>query len=252
MNLNSSKINNKLTRNHDNKPFILDTGATHHFCTIPNEASPTSILSNIQPAPHGIDVILPNNESITSTHTATLDLPQLPAPAKDVHLFPTLATGSSISVGQLCDNGCTATFTKNKATVTHNGTTILEGTRHPASTLWHLDPSPAPFSNQLPSENSSLGLPSTANRVRFYHAALFSPTLTTLQSAIKAGFLSSFPGFDLKTIQRHRPVSEATIKGHLIAKRQHLRSTRHQYSTPHHLYNVATVKPTKTNQVFAD
>ena len=179
-------------------------------------------------------------------------MPQLPAPATAVHLFPSLATGSLISIGQLCDSGCTATFTKTKATVSHNGNTILQGTRHPATTLWHLDPDQSSPHQHCTSVNSTIGQPSTANRVRFYHAALFSPTLTTIHSAIKAGFLSSFPSLVLKTFQRYPPLSDATIKGHLIAKRQHLRSTKQTYTSPHHLYNAIKENPTRTNQVFAD
>ena len=204
------------------------------------------------PTSQKIDVVLPNHACISSTHTAKLTLPQLPAPATAVHLFPSLATGSLLSIGQFCDHGCTATFTKTKATVSHNGETILEGTRHPSTSLWHVDPNMSSIHQPSPSMNATVGQPSAANRIRFYHAALFSPTLTTLQSAIKAGFLSSFPGLDLKTLQRHPPLSEATIKGHLIAKRQHLRSTKKVYTSPHHLYNVTKDNPTRTNQVFAD
>ena len=64
--------------------------------------------------------------------------------------------------------------------------------------------------------------------------------------------MSSFPGLVLKTLQRHPPLSDATIKGHLIAKRQHLRSTKQTYTTPHHLYSATKVNPTRTNRVFTD
>ena len=86
-------------------------------------------------------------------------------------------------------------------------------------------------------------------RVRFYHAALFSPTLATLSAAIRAGFLTSFPGLDINAILRHPPISEETIKGHLIAKRCNLRSTTQTYKTPHHIYNLSAIAP-KTQHVY--
>ena len=78
-----------------------------------------------------------------------------------------------------------------------------------------------PLNPQCPpchqSINSALGQPNAAARMRFYHAALFSPPLSTLQQAVRSGFLSTFPGLHLQTLRRHPPVSEATIKGHLNA-----------------------------------
>ena len=113
---------------------MLDTGATHHFCTVPNTTSPPPIFNNIRPNPSGIYVLLPNNDRITSTHTANLNLPHLPDPTKSVHLFPPLATGSLISVGQLCDHGYTATFTKH-CVITHD-----DGCRFNGITLkWNYD-----------------------------------------------------------------------------------------------------------------
>jgi hypothetical protein len=40
-----------------------------------------------------------------STHTATLDIPQLSKVAKAAHVFPVMENNSLFSVGQLCDEG---------------------------------------------------------------------------------------------------------------------------------------------------
>ena len=96
-----------------------------------------------------------------------------------------------------------------------------------------------------------MGQPSTAARVRFYHAALFSPPLSTLTQAIKSGFLATFPGLDFKSVTQHPPISEATIKGHMNAKRSNQRSTQKQYTTPHHIFNAVESTPSKTNQIYA-
>jgi hypothetical protein len=40
-----------------------------------------------------------------STHTATLDIPQLSKSAKAANIFPAMENNSLLSVGQLCDEG---------------------------------------------------------------------------------------------------------------------------------------------------
>ena len=109
----------------------------------------------------------------------------------------------------------------------------MKGKRDP-NKLWHLD-------NLHPSHslNAAIHQPTVAERIRFFHASLFSPTLDTLCKAINAGFLQSFPCFTSKQIRKHPPVSEATIKGHLNAKRQNTRSTKKPYKSPFFLYNTA-------------
>ena len=159
---------------------ILDTGATNHFYSVPTSSAPHDNLRNIQPDPTGIQVLLPNHETITSTHKAKLNTPTLPDSATSVHLFPSLASGSLLSVGQLCDADCIATFTKSSANISHHGTTILKGSRHPITNLWHLDPITPLATSPTPSANTVLGQPNAAARMKFFHAALFSPPLSTL------------------------------------------------------------------------
>ena len=79
----------------------------------------------------------------------------------------------------------------------------------------------------------------------------FSPTLSTLAQAIKASFLATLPGLDIKTLTHYPPISEATIKGYLNAKKRNLRSTKRTYTTPHHLFNTIQFKPFRINNVYA-
>ena len=80
-----------------------DTGTTGNFIAL----SDAAVLLNIRPAINGISVALPNGDIITSTHTATLNLPSLPLSARAAHVFPGL-TGSLLSIGLLTDAGLTA------------------------------------------------------------------------------------------------------------------------------------------------
>ena len=60
-----------------------DTGTTGHFIALPDAA----VLINMQPIDHGISVSLPDGQIITSTHTATLNLPAIPPAAREAHVF---------------------------------------------------------------------------------------------------------------------------------------------------------------------
>ena len=202
----ASKLNNPLVHTqHSCNKVVLDTGATHHFFSSHPSPSHDLPLTDMRPVTDGINVLLPNHAKIQATHKANLNVPHLPSAARAVHLFPSLASSSLLSVGQLCDSGCTATFTDTSALITRKGKTIITGRRNPQSKLWELhphDPSSTPAS---PSLNSTIGSPSAAARVHFYHAALFSPALSTLHKAIEAGYLSSIPGLTSSSLRKHPP-----------------------------------------------
>ena len=75
--------------------LVADTGATGHFLE-----SSTSYTNKFVAHP-GISMLLPNHGVMRSTHTEQLSLPFLPPEACKAHVFPCLASGSLISIGQL-------------------------------------------------------------------------------------------------------------------------------------------------------
>jgi len=64
-----------------------------------------------------------------STHRAELDLSMIPSAARAAHIFPNLASGLHIPIGQLRDAGCTALFNKTKACIFCNGKIVLRERR---------------------------------------------------------------------------------------------------------------------------
>jgi len=105
--------------------LVLDSGATGHF------SKPSDITTNVQPATPGVRVKMPNATIIRSTHTGTLPLTalqQLPTTASTTHIIPNLHQ-SLISLGTLCDHGCTAELTATDATIKYNNKPILKGSR---------------------------------------------------------------------------------------------------------------------------
>jgi hypothetical protein len=148
-----------------------------------------------------------------SSHTAELIIPGLPKAARLVHIVPTLSKNSLISIGQLCDSGCTATFDKTTAVIEYKGETVLTGTRTLNDKLWHLELPSAQYS-----ANAAIGSATPADKVAFAHAALFSPALSTLAKALNKGHLTNFPGLaTANDLRSHPPHSIPMIKGHLMA-----------------------------------
>jgi hypothetical protein len=100
---------------------IANTGCTGHYLS-------TDIAHiNSTPANPGISVTLPDGSTIVSSHVTELNIPDLPLEARIAHIFPNLSSGSLISIGQLCDHCCTATFTSNMVTISLANKVILCG-----------------------------------------------------------------------------------------------------------------------------
>lgn len=154
--------------------IIADTGSTGHFLSI------TAPYTHERPAPTPLIISLPDHTTRQSTHTADLTLPHLSTEACTAHIFPALGLMTLISIGQLCDHGCVATFDATTVTTTFHGITVFFGQRsHTTQHLWHLvlPPPPPTPPTALATVNDSA---TPAELVQFVHAALFSPALSTL------------------------------------------------------------------------
>jgi len=95
----------------------------------------------------------------------------------------------------------------------YNGKRIFRETR--TTKLWNIDKY-QPVKHSL---NTTIGNPTSAERIAFYHASLFYPTLTTLCNAINECYLTTFPEFTAKQVNKYPPLLAATHKGHMKAQR---------------------------------
>ena len=82
---------------------IADSGTTGHFLQIDSQCVDKRLTNE------GLDVRLPDGSVITSTHTALLNIPQLPMKARRAHLFPDISH-ALLSISMLCDEGYMAIF----------------------------------------------------------------------------------------------------------------------------------------------
>ena len=215
---------------------IADTGASGHYI----RSNDPHIKTNGTKIP--ILVGLPNGAVLQSTNTTCqLALPQLPTTAREAHIIPGLTHSSLVSIGQLCDAGCQATFDKHKVTITKEQTTLLCGTRDTRTGLWRIPLNattpPIHESNIQQQCNNAYQTKNIAELIAFLHAAAFSPTPSTWIDAISKGFFQTWPGLTAEAVRKHLPKSEATHKSHLDQARKNVRSTK----------NKATKQPTNTH-----
>jgi hypothetical protein len=173
---------------------------------------------------------------MTSSHEVELALPQFPLSARTAHLFPALGDTSLLSIGQLCNAGCLATFSSSHVDVTLHGTVILHGTRSLATNrLWTVTLPSSSFPTPQQSFAGTLQTGSPSELVAFAHAALFSPSLSTLTKALSKNYICNFPGLSQSLLSKFPPNSVATAKGPLDQTCRNFRSTKPQ----------STSKPTK-------
>jgi hypothetical protein len=203
---------------------IVDTAATGNF----GHLNPNSkLVGNKTPDQNPITVAVANGEFVTSTHIAELLIPALPPSARVIRLFPGM-TDILVSMGLMCDHGCTAIFYKLYCLILFQGKVILTGTRNKDTNyLWTLDlPTDEPdfltaldpLTNQPEHKMcSARRAPSAtpAERVIYGHATMFSPALSTLTMALDKKFLPNIPGLTKASLKAHPPMTVATAKGHL-------------------------------------
>ena len=215
-----------------------DSGASGNYIM----KTPNMITESARP----ISVGCPNGHVLTSTSQTKLSIPDIPSPANSARVFSELKTGNLLSIGQLCDSNCTATFSKTTVSIKNeDDKEVLNGPRDRRTGLWTVDiplapptetPSITPatqanlttdiMKNELLVANGVIRAKTTrSDLAKYHHASLGSPSESTIIPAIKAGFLKSFPGLDEDLVRKHLPKSIETSLGHMTQSYQGTQST---------------------------
>jgi hypothetical protein len=109
---------------HHRDTAIVDSYCTGHFLFI--NAHFRSKTKYVTP----LRVILPNGDTMGSTHTASLDIKKLSDAASLAHVLPAMASNSLLSVVQLYNEGYYVTFKIDGVAIfSHGGKSILKGHR---------------------------------------------------------------------------------------------------------------------------
>jgi hypothetical protein len=224
--------------------FPLDSG-----CTNPPDLSSIAFIdmaaskylvtpltkTSVPTSSETITVIQPGRDKIRTTHAVHLLLHKLPPNAWMAHSLPSL-TNNLLSIVVLCDAGCKVFFNATGCEVTLNCEVILRGWREPRYCLWRVhivndgwttdmkvvDNNSTPQSAAV--AYSLYDCDNTQQLIRFYHACLFSPVVSTLINAINKGYLKGFPGLTSQRISCHIKINDDMEKGHMDQSRQGQRS----------------------------
>ena len=191
---------------------------------------------------------LTNGITMGSTHIATIQLLGINRLARQIHFLPKIKTAPIISLGVLCDDGCTITLDKQAISIHNNGEYIIKGTRNKKKRMWEVPLEPQQSENLVNNVQAQTSKPWIA---KYLHAALFSPATVSLRKEIKYSFLNTWPGFLTgKLIKKHLDKSRNTTMVLLNMRRQGLQSTREkppytdlEENTTTNILYCTTVKP---------
>jgi hypothetical protein len=176
---------------------ILDSGCTSNFL------SASAPCSDKQAAQVPLNMNMPNGTTIQSSHTCNLFLTNLPHQARQAHILSGLVHNSLISVGQLCDNECSVTFTQDQVTVSRNEKDVMYGSRDPKLRLWRVN----------------LKYKINTKVAQCNHAS-------TWIKAIKNRNFSSWSVLNEHSVEKYLSKSTSTTKGHFNQQRQNSRTTK--------------------------
>jgi hypothetical protein len=162
---------------------IIDSGCTINFLSA---AAP---CSDKKAAHVPLSVNMLNGTDIQSSHTCNLLPTDLPHQARQAHILTGLVHNSLISVGQVCDNECSVTFTKDQVTVSRNGKEVMYGSRDPESRLWRVNLKQK-IKPEIAQCNHAHDNNNQKDLINYLHAACFSPVKSTCIKAIKLDFFN--------------------------------------------------------------
>ena len=152
----------------------------------------------------------------------------------EAHVLPELSH-SLISIGKLCDAGCTATFDAKKVVIHHKNQPVLTGPRN-SNGLWSLSSQGhyKPIRNATAQSQANFTIHDAVTRdiIKFLHLSLYSPTKSTLLKAIANNHFVGWPSLTAQNVKRYLQLEEPTILGHMDQQRQGTRSTRTPATSP--------------------
>jgi hypothetical protein len=113
---------------------IVESGCTCHFMLV--NAPCLSKVKYHNP----LNICLPNGATMESTHTSSLDIPELNKAASIAQIFPGMENHSLLSVGKLCNEGYSVTFRIDAVTIYNSREVqILKGARDLDTGLWRIN-----------------------------------------------------------------------------------------------------------------
>ena len=198
-------------------------GSTHTLLRRSDSTMLTDIHTNT------LSVQLPNGARIHSHSVGSMHLPNLDK-ALDAYVFEDDELSLSLlSISDLCNAGCTVTFTADHIAIFNNGSMILQDSKDKRDSLWHVK-LPIMTAQANASTNTYTPVPTKSSKdvdfVKFIHAAFGSPSLSIFTDAIRANFIPSLTRLTCTILATNPPHTIPTVLGHLDQVRQGQNSTK--------------------------
>ena len=178
-------------------------------------------------------IYLPNNTSLTPTHTGVLHLhPSLPDKAQEARVVPGLSNSSLFLTGQACDEGCCTVFSASHLYIICDRKTVITGRRNTVDGLWDI-----PFKSEPSAHHAyarqALNIivnktQSKTDLAKYLHGCAFSLVISTFKTTIGKGNFVTWSGIALINFDKSVVPTVATAKGHLDQDRQGLQATKQQ------------------------
>ena len=175
--------------NNNPKYGISDTGDTQNYIKVD-----TPCRNRIKTS-QGTRVILPDGRIMQATYKAILKIsPLLLTRANIAHISPHIQSGAQISIGQVCDDGCTSTFVDTTMIAYKQVEKVLEGKRNEEAGMWQVKITPPQFPTPTHQSANTLMPDRTKPELeQWYHVTLFGHAKKTLIQAIKKGCFGTWP-----------------------------------------------------------
>ena len=140
-----------------------------------------------------------------------------------MHIFSDEVLDTSLlSISELCNNSCIATFSKNNVHVTKDGNTVFNSEKEPSESLWHVN---IPACQDALAGSATLRSDTDEALTMFIHTSFGSTALSTFLLAVRKGFLAAYPRLTPAMLSAYLTLTAATARGHLDQHRQGLDST---------------------------
>ena len=136
----------------------------------------------------------------TNITAQALQLPNVSKQASEADILPSFQH-LLLSVGQLCDDDCTAIFSKHQCTIynKHNKP-VITGIQNHTTGLYEQE-MPAHNSTNAHWANATLPTSNLWEHIKYLHQCVFSPTTRTWVQAVKKGHFKTWPGVTVEAIQ---------------------------------------------------
>ena len=185
--------------------------------------------------------MIPNGDNITTRAHYNLGLQNVSAQASEADILPSFKH-SLLSVGQLCDDDCTAIFSKHHCTIYNKHQEPVINGIHNHSTGLYEQCLPQTNNQTTRQANATLPTKNLEEHIKYLHQCAFSPTPRTWMQAVRKGHFKTWPGVTVEAIQCYLPKSEATTMGHLDQQRKNIQSTKVQQDDRETMASPAPLK----------